>query len=145
MSNGVANGTSEVILARSGTHEQEHAYGASDAERPADVPANYDPQLATDSSGSHLQTQHVAPYPVAVDSQGNADCVTGQLGYYDGPVVPPGYRFTPEPARPGESVNDWQDRAGGGSHVQARNDLPGLAGPTYVAKRLGINGVKDVP
>jgi hypothetical protein len=145
MSNGGANGTSEVSLRRSGTHQQQHAYGNSEAERPADVPANQDPQLVTDSQGSHLQTQHVAPYGAAVDSHGNADCVIGQIGYYDGPVVPPGYKYKPEPARPGESFADWENRAGGGSHVQALNDLPGLAGPTYSARRLGINGLRDVP
>ena len=33
----------------------------------------------------------------------------------------------------------------GGSHTLTRNDSPGLAGPTFVARRLGINNVKDVP
>jgi hypothetical protein len=33
------------------------------------------------------------------------------------------------------------DNAGGGSHVVATSDLPGLAGPTY----KGVPNLKDVP
>jgi hypothetical protein len=34
---------------------------------------------------------------------------------------------------------------GGGSHVVLDPDTPGLAGPTYKARELGIRNLRDVP
>jgi hypothetical protein len=41
--------------------------------------------------------------------------------------------------------NAWENSKAGGSHTVYDSDLPGLAGPTYVGRRLGINNIKDVP
>jgi virulence factor Mce-like protein len=142
ISNGVANGTSEAVLVRSGTHTQEHAFSSSEAERPADVPADQDPQIVTDASGSHLQVNRFNQYGPAVDAQGRADCQAGQTGYIDGPwTTNPKYA----PANQGtKSFKDWENTAGGGSHTALDNDLPGLLGPSYVGQKLGINSLADV-
>jgi virulence factor Mce-like protein len=146
MANGVANGTSEVVLVRSGTHIQEHNFASSESERPADVPSNYDPQLLTDAQGEHYQLAHLEPYSPAVDSQGRADCQSGQYGYLDGPYnLNPKYGPVPlkENATPQE-LKAWESAQGGGSHTTTRNDHPGLAGPTFVGSRLGINSLDDL-
>jgi len=145
LSNGVANGTSQNILVRTGSNDQKHGFNNSTAERPADVPANKDPQTYLDPQGDHYQVLHGDPYSPAVDAQGNADCQVGQYGYLNGPFNGPDAFYKPVPINQGESFQDWENRAGGGSHTTTKNDNPGLAGPTYVARRLGINNLKDVP
>jgi hypothetical protein len=107
------------------------------------VPADQDPQLVTDSSGSHLQTAHFQQYSPAVDAQGRADCQTGQTGYIDGPWSTGG-KYAPA-NQGGMSLKQWENTAGGGSHTAFDQDLPGLAGPTYVGGKLGINSLSDVP
>jgi virulence factor Mce-like protein len=143
MSNGVANGTSEAVLVRAGTHEQDHAFSNSDAERPADVPADQDPQLLTDPSGSHIQVNHYNQWGPAVDAQGNADCQAGQTGYIDGPWTT-NAKYKPA-NQGGKSLNEWENTEGGGSHTSMDNDLPGLVGPSYTGQKLGIDSVADVP
>jgi hypothetical protein len=86
MSEDVQGGTSEVVLVRTGSNEQEHGLSHNESERPADVPANWDPQTAVDKEGNHLQILHGEAYSPAVDAQGNADCQTGQYGYLAGPL-----------------------------------------------------------
>ena len=146
MSEDVTGGTSEVVLVRTGSHTQEHSLGTSDAERFADVPANRDPQAYVDPAGDPYQVHRPgsATYGPAVDAQGNADCQSGQTGYVDGPVSRSGNRYAPADIRPGESFNEWENRAGGGSHVSTDGDLPGLAGPSFVGKRLGIDNLDDL-
>jgi virulence factor Mce-like protein len=144
MSEDVTGGTSEVVLVRTGTHEQGHNFGASDSERPADVPSNWDPQNSVDTAGDKLHVGHLEPYSPAVDAQGNADCQAGQYGYIDGPSNPEGAKYAPAEIKPGESFADWENRAGGGSHTSTNNDHPGLAGPTFVGQKLGIDSIDDV-
>jgi hypothetical protein len=144
MAEGVTGGTSEVVLVRTGTNDQKHGFNSSAGERPADVPANVDPQTYVDPTGDHYQVLHGEAYSPAVDAQGNADCQAGQYGYLNGPyngATP----YPPADLKPGETMQEWENRAGGGSHTTSRMDHPGLAGPTFVGKRLGINNVKDVP
>ena len=78
-----------------------------------------------------------------MDAHGNADCQAGQYGYLDGPnnLETP---YAPTDIKPGESFKDWENRAGGGSHTTSKMDHPGLAGPTYMGRKLGINSLADV-
>jgi virulence factor Mce-like protein len=147
MSEDVTGGTSEVVLVRTGTNNQQHSFNQDESERPADVPANKDPQSYVDPSGDHYQILHAASsqYSPAVDAQGNADCQTGQTGYIDGPWSRSGSKYPPADIQKGESFNDWENAKGGGSHVNWDADLPGVAGPTFVGKRLGIDSLSDVP
>jgi virulence factor Mce-like protein len=148
MSEDVTGGTSEVVLMRTGSNFQNHAFNQNESERPADVPANVDPQAYVDPSGNPYQVWHNSAYAPAVDAQGHADCQTGQTGYTDGPIVSGGSKYAPAPlADPANPVayQDWETAHGGGSHVSWDNDLPGLRGPSYVTGRLGIDSLRDVP
>jgi virulence factor Mce-like protein len=148
ISEDVQGGTSEVVLMRTGTSFQEHAFNQDESERPADVPANVDPQTYVDPSGDHYQVWHSSLGGPAVDAQGNADCQTGQTGYIDGPNNTAGSKYAPanldNPADP-SAFKQWENTQGGGSHTSWDTDLPGLRGPSFVAQRLGIRGLKDVP
>jgi virulence factor Mce-like protein len=144
ISQGVTGGTSEVVLVRTGTDFQKHAFNQSDSERAADVPSNWDPQTRVDPKGDHYQTLHGQAYSPAVDAQGRADCQAGQYGYIDGPWNSADTRYAPADAGPNENMEDWENRAGGGSHTASRQDLPGLAGPTFVGQNLGIDDIGDV-
>jgi hypothetical protein len=145
MSESVSGGTSEVVLVRSGTHTQAHSFGGSESERPADVPANWDPQAAVDPAGDYYQVLHGQAYSPAVDAHGAADCQAGQYGYMDGPYNTPDTKYKPADIGPNQSFADWENTASGGSHTAGRQDLPGLAGPGFVGRKLGIYNVKDVP
>jgi virulence factor Mce-like protein len=145
MSEGVTGGTSEVVLLRTGSNDQKHGFNNSDAERPADVPANRDPQTYVDPSGDHYQILHWQQYGPAVDAQGNADCQAGQTGYINGPLDTSGNKYAPADIAPGQSFQDWENTKGGGSHTSYDSNIPGLAGGSFVARRLGINNLSDLP
>jgi ABC-type transporter Mla subunit MlaD len=148
MSEDVQGGTSEVVLVKTGSNFQEHAFNQNESERPADVPANVDPQKYVDPSGDHYQVFHTSLGGPAVDAQGNADCQAGQTGYTDGPINDGGSKYAPanlaDPENPA-SFKAWENSQGGGSHTNFDTDLPGLRGPTFVGQRLGINKLSDVP
>jgi virulence factor Mce-like protein len=143
----VQGGTSEVVLVRTGTNFQEHSLNQNESERPADVPANVDPQTYVDPEGNHYQVLHGEAYSPAVDAQGNADCQVGQYGYFDGPLNGPDAKYPPanidDPSNP-TAFKEWENTRGGASHTSTLMDHPGLAGPTFVGQRLGIDNVKDV-
>ena len=143
---GMQNGTAQNALVKADSPtDQADAYGTFGG-RPADVPANRDPQTYMNQAGNHYETYHASLYGTAVDAQGNADCQTGQTGYISGPLYGRGgHKYAPADIQPGEKFADWEKRAGGGSHVALPSDVPGLVGPTYVTRRLGINNVSDVP
>jgi virulence factor Mce-like protein len=147
---GTQNGTAQNALVKTGTpHEdqQNNLFGSA-SQRPADIPSNWNPQKAMDQTGNHLQIGHLTPYAPAVDAQGNADCQNGQYGYVNGPLNGPDVPYKPSTLPTNASwaqFNAWENSLAGGSHTQTNSDTPGLAGPTYVARRLGINNVKDVP
>jgi virulence factor Mce-like protein len=147
ISEDVTGGTSEVVLVRAGTNFQEHAFNQDESERQADVPANVDPQKYVDPQGNHYQVAHLEAYSPAVDARGNADCQVGQYGYMDGPLNAPDAKYKPanldNPADP-SAFKRWENTVGGGSHTSTLMDHPGLAGPTFVGQKLGINNVKDV-
>jgi virulence factor Mce-like protein len=127
----VPGGTGQRSLLKSDNRNQDNRVSDSQADRPVDVPVGEDPQTASTPSGP-LQALHAGAYRNAIDAQGNADCTVGQYGYMNGPL--PGGRYPPssDPAK------------GGGSHVVFDNGLPGLSGPTYKMRELGIDNLKDV-
>jgi virulence factor Mce-like protein len=129
-SSAVPGGTSERILAKLTDLTQPNTLGSTESIRPVDVPINEDPQAAPAQQALH--TQYGAP---AVDSRGRADCQTGQTGYPNRLVTNP--RYPPDEAGP--------EFVGGGSHVVVDPDTPGLAGGTFKSRRLGIDGLGDVP
>ena len=129
----VPGGTGQRSMSKSGTNTQDNRVGSTDADRPVDVPVGEDPKTAKDEAGFPLQALHNGAYVAAVDAQGNADCEIGQRGYVSGPS-PDDLRYPPS-----------ADKAqGGGSHV-VLGLPPGNSGPTYKARELGIDNVKDVP
>src|SRR4051795_11970445 len=134
MSESVTGGTSEVVLVRTGTSNQKHSFNQDESERPADVPANVDPQTYVDQQGNHYQVLHGEAYGPAVDAQGNADCQAGQYGYMDGPLNGPDAKYPPADIKPGESFKQGETRAGGPSHTSTLMDHPGLAGPTFAGQ-----------
>jgi ABC-type transporter Mla subunit MlaD len=103
---------------------QENSLTTSASSRPVDVPPGTDPQA--EGAGQALHSQQGGP---AVDSRGRADCQSGQWGYLD--------RLATD------------DRYGpnrlGGAHIVVDPNTPGLAGGTWVSRRLGIDNVRDVP
>lgn len=117
---------------------QANTLGNTESSRPADVPANEDPHTAQLPFPENLLGQpaslHAQSYYPAIDAQGNADCLNGQWGFLNGPLVPNG-RYAPS--------NEYSE--GGGNHVVTASDQPGLAGGTYKARELGINNLQDVP
>jgi virulence factor Mce-like protein len=129
ISEAVPGGTSERILAKLVMGAQANNLGTTESSRPVDVPADEDSQAGTDQA---LPTQPGGP---AVDSKGRADCQDGQTGYLNR-LVTDG-RYPPSNAEP--------NFKGGGSHVVIDPNTPGLAGGSYVARKLGINSTKDVP
>lgn len=126
----VAGGNTERILLKLALSAQPNNLGTTESTHPADVPADQDPQGAPAQQALH--TQYGGP---AVDANGRADCQSGQTGY---PFkLTSGGRYPPDTAAGGFT--------GGGSHTALDADTPGLAGATFKARQLGIDGTGDVP
>jgi virulence factor Mce-like protein len=129
----ISAGTAERILLKQANNQgQANSLGTTESSRAADVPANEDPQTASNAFGK-LHSLHGQPYSPAIDAQGNADCQAGQFGYLDRLAAGGRYPPSDDPAK------------GGGSHVVVENNTPGLAGPTYKGRELGIKNLRDVP
>jgi virulence factor Mce-like protein len=120
---GRALGTSQRVMSILGSRTN-NGLGTSASSRPVDVPPGTDPQSS--AAGPALHTQSGGP---AVDAQGNADCQVGQWGYID--------RLATD--------DRWGPNQPGGAHIVVDPDTPGLAGGTWVTRRLGINNVRDLP
>ena len=120
---GHALGTSQRVLSLPPS-AQTNSLTTSASSRPVDVPPGTDPQ--SEGAGQALHSQQGGP---AVDGQGRADCQPGQTGYLD--------RLATD------------DRYGpnrlGGAHIVVDPDTPGLAGGTWISRKLGIDSVGDVP
>jgi virulence factor Mce-like protein len=129
-SEAVAGGTNERILAKLASRTQPNTLATTESLRPVDVPTDQ-PSKGPDNPQS-LHTQYGGP---AVDSQGRADCQSGQTGYPNRLVTNP--RWPPDSSAGGF--------IGGGSHVVVDPDTPGLAGGTYKSRELGIDNLEDVP
>jgi virulence factor Mce-like protein len=131
VSEDVRFGTAQRSGLKSDNRTQDNRISTSDADRPADIPDNQDPQTQRDQSGRDpVVTLHRQNYQPAIDAQGNADCQTGQSGYLDGPLA------TDNRYPPSNNPNQL-----GGSHVVLDPDQPWLSGPT----RLGVKNLKDLP
>jgi virulence factor Mce-like protein len=130
LSSPVPGGTSERIYAKLLSGTQPNNLGTTESSRPVDVPADRNPQALPVMQALHSQ----AGQP-AVDSSGRADCQNGQNGYLNRLVT--NGRYPPDDAAGGF--------LGGGSHVVLDPNSPGLAGGTYKARELGIQGVEDIP
>jgi ABC-type transporter Mla subunit MlaD len=122
-------GTIQRVNLKSDNRTQDNRLSSSEADRPADVPDNLDPQTAKDPEGNPLTALRRTGYFPAVTANGDADCQVGQVGFPDGPLVE-GSPYPPsnDPAQ------------GGGSHVVLDSDLPGIAGPTFT----GLNNLREV-
>ncbi|HYH58022.1 MAG TPA: MlaD family protein [Thermoleophilaceae bacterium] len=135
----------QVILKEAPNRTQDDLWSSSDNDRPMDIPADLDPDTATDPTGAPLVSLHGQPYSVAVDAQGNADCQVGQWGYLEGPLIPSYGRY-PADLSAGNPAGDGTF-LGGGSHLVLDRDIPGNRGPTWVnreTKELGPRSIKDV-
>jgi ABC-type transporter Mla subunit MlaD len=132
LSDPVPGGTQERIKAKIVGLNQPNTLGSTQSKRPVDVPSDQDPN-STDPD--LLQALHGQTYGPAIDSQGRADCQTGQTGYPNRLVTDP--RWPAAPAGP--------NFKGGGSHVVVDSNTPGRAGGTYKSRELGIDSLKDVP
>ena len=106
------------------------------------------PQSAKDAQGNDLFRLYAPPYQPAIDAQGNADCQLGQAGYPNGRLNNGRYELG--------NLHDASDdhglpipsevgKGGNGAIVPDDNNLPGLAGGTYVTRKLGIKNLRDVP
>ncbi|HEX8066810.1 MAG TPA: MlaD family protein [Thermoleophilaceae bacterium] len=122
----VRGGTGQRVNLKSDNRTQDDRYSATDADKPADVAKDLDPQTARDQAGDPLVALHRAAYEPAIDAQGNADCQAGQRGFLDGPLA---------------TGNRYADGEIGGNHVVLDSNFPGLSGPTY----KGVPNLKDVP
>jgi virulence factor Mce-like protein len=135
----VPEGTTFRVLIASDNRQQDNRPSDYPADRPPDVPSDRDPQDENAFPAGPRVALHGNPYAPAIDAAGNADCQGGQTGYLDGPLADGG-RYPPAPAS-----SDFDANRAGGSHVVINPDLPGLAGPTYKGRELGIDNLKDVP
>jgi virulence factor Mce-like protein len=124
----VPGGTTERILAKLVGITQPNTMADTHSKRPVDVPQGKDPQAEPPQQALHTQYAGV-PF----DSEGRADCQGGQTGYPDRLAAESRYPPSPDPAQ------------GGGSHIVVDADTPGLAGGTYVTRKLGIKSLKDLP
>jgi virulence factor Mce-like protein len=130
-STAVPGGTSQRVTPKLTSTTQPNTLAFTESTHPVDVPANQDPQ----QQNPILQALHSQTYGPAVDSKGRADCQAGQTGYP--------FRLVTDGRYP--PSNAGTNFVGGGSHVVVDPDTPGLAGGTYVARKLGIQRLKDVP
>ena len=119
---GTALGTVQRILSLPPS-AQDNSLTTSASSRPVDVPPGQDPQGP--DAGQALHSQQGGP---AVDSKGRADCQPGQTGYLD--------RLATD--------DRWGPNRLGGAHIVVDPNTPGNAGGTWVARKLGINSLKDL-
>jgi hypothetical protein len=133
---------------------QPNNYQTTNSSRDVDVPKDENPLTGTDkANGEPLHRWYNTPYQPAIDAQGNADCQNGQDGYIKGPLGPSYGRYGFKDGRldpanlheapPHDSL--YENPGSGGNWVVAVDNLPGLAGGTYVTRRLGIANLRDIP
>jgi virulence factor Mce-like protein len=165
ISEGTSTGTAERVTLKSANNFQEDVAYNSFGARPSDLPPNIDPtgvHVGPGPEGSPTSQPayvlHGMPYPPAVDAQGNADCVKGQFGYPDGPILDDPGRYPPVNATgsgpdhkdalgdPGVTpadvgtYNSWARAHGGGGHPVVGDNPPFLFGPTFT----GLQNLSDV-
>ena len=121
------------------------SFNQSESTRPADIPANRDPQKMVDAQGDHYQLLHWQQLRPGRRRAGQRRLPGGSDRYIDGPLYRSGHKYDPANIADGQSMKDWEKTSGGGSHTTFDSDIPGLQGGTYVAQRLGIDSLSDVP
>jgi virulence factor Mce-like protein len=127
---------------------QPNNYGSTTGSRPWDIPVGVKPQEAKDEQGHDLFRLYAPPYQPAIDAQGNADCQLGQDGYPNGRLNNGRYELGnlhDESEDHGLPSSSEVGKGGNGAIVPDDNNLPGLAGGTYVTRKLGIKNLRDVP
>jgi virulence factor Mce-like protein len=143
----------QLLNSTSDGEAQDNRINNYEGDRPADAPLNRDPIYDTDENGDPLQVLHTQVYQPAIDAQGNADCQLGQVGWVRGPILD----VEPEQARFGRAADEevtqhqnatpseeWYKNEAGGTWTSLGGDTPGLAGNTYVGRKLGIRSLRDV-
>jgi hypothetical protein len=128
--------------------DQQNNYGTSTGSRPWDIPVGMKPQGAKDAQGNDLFRLFAPPYQPAIDAQGNADCQLGQDGYPNGRLNNGRYQIGnlhDQSDDHGLPIPSEVGKGGNGAIVPDDNNIPGLAGGTYVTRKLGIKNLKDVP
>ena len=157
LSEGTSTGTAERVILKTANNFQEDVAYDSFGSRPSDLPPNVDPTGVQVGPGPGPTKQpayvlHGQPYPPAIDAQGNADCIKGQFGYPDGPLLDDPGRYPPVNGHldtlstPGAQPNDvgtyntWARAHGGGGHVVVADNPPWLYGPTFT----GLGNLRDV-
>jgi virulence factor Mce-like protein len=147
-------GTVQNIGAKSVDTNQPNNYQTTQSSRDVDVPKGQDPRTALDPfNGNPLHRLYVPPYQPAIDAQGNADCQNGQNGYMKGPLNPSYGRYGSRNGQvdqanlPESPLHDalFANPGSGGNWTVSVDNYPGLAGGTYVTRRLGIRNLRDVP
>jgi phospholipid/cholesterol/gamma-HCH transport system substrate-binding protein len=150
ISEGTSTGTAERVLLKTGNNFQEDVAYDSFGSRPSDLPPNIDPTGAVVGPGAaqgNPEAQpayvlHGQPYPPSIDAQGNANCVIGQFGYPDGPLLddPGRYKAVNGTRDPDGTFNEWQKAHGGGGHPVVADTPPILYGPSFT----GLDNLSDV-
>jgi hypothetical protein len=139
-------GTSQQQGAKLGLSAQPNTISSTVSARPWDIPPlgqrppgwNDKPPRGAKFGPDPAGRDFNQPYGPAIDAQGNADCQLGQNGYPNGPLNDRGARY-------GSGLVPGTDIPAGGNFTIRNSNTPGLAGGTYVTRRLGIRNLKDVP
>ena len=155
ISESTSTGTAERVIVKLGNNMQtDSAYNQFTA-RPSDLPSNIDPTGSRtqgplpDEEEETEYVLHGHPWTAAIDAQGNANCMKGQFGYPDGPMIDDPGRYPPVPVDtsgpnngrdPDGTYNSWQREHGGGSHIAVADYPPFLYGPTFT----GLDNLRDV-
>jgi virulence factor Mce-like protein len=142
ISEGTATGTAERVILKSGGHFQEDVAYNNFGSRPSDLPPNVDPtgaKVGPPGSEEPAYVLHGQPYPPSIDAQGNADCVIGQFGYPDGPLLDdpgryPAVNGSKDGSGPDQGTyNSWARAHGGGGHPVVADNPPFLYGPNFTS------------
>ncbi|MEA2352458.1 MAG: phospholipid/cholesterol/gamma-HCH transport system substrate-binding protein [Thermoleophilaceae bacterium] len=158
ISEGTSTGTAERVLLKSGGHFQEDVAYNNFGSRPSDLPPNVDPtgvKVGPPGAEEPAYVLHGQPDPPSIDAQGNADCVIGQFGYPDGPLLDDPSRYpavngSKDGSGPDQGTyNSWARAHGGGGHPVVADNPPFLYGPNFtsvpnladVDKQLRAHGI----
>src|SRR3954469_1146506 len=139
-SEGVSNGTGQRVLLKGDNGVQDNRYNNVFNDRPPDLPRGVNPITASVPSGA-LEVWRNGTYFKAIDSQGNADCETGQTGYMAGPLGKG--RYPAHGPVPGDdpAYTQFYRQFAGASHVINDATVPGLVGTTF----NGVANLRKVP